>query len=78
MLFALHAGPKITGNASFDKCCVYGNKVALKRSQVQFLQQLARMRPSLKVSVCTMTAAHTEKPKAKMVNKLSPMSVFDC
>nr|XP_051229681.1 uncharacterized protein LOC127347546 [Lolium perenne] len=62
----MRRGPKITGNASFDKCCVYGNKVALKRSHVQFLQLLARMRPSLKVFVCTMTAAHTEKPKAKM------------
>jgi hypothetical protein len=74
-LFSLHVGPKSKGRESFDKCCVYGNMVDLNKRQVQFLRELAHSRPSQKVFVSTMKLAHTESPKAKMVNRLSLVDI---
>ncbi|KAI4979338.1 hypothetical protein ZWY2020_016091 [Hordeum vulgare] len=60
-------GPKKTGNAAFDKHCVYANKVALKPSQVEKLKRRVRdPTPTIPYYVCTIQEAHVIPKKAKM------------
>ena len=76
----MHVGPKSKASVSFDKWCVYGNKIALKHTQVLFMRELAKKKPTLPVYVCTMQLANTKEPKAKMVNKLFALCpcIADC
>ena len=65
MLFRSNKG----GRERFDDHCVFANKVALKRTQVQYLNKVVTKKiPTSKIYVCTMKAANTKMPKAKMVN----------
>ena len=64
-------GPKKTGNAAFDKHCVYANKVALKPSQDEKLKRRVRDRtPTIPYYVCTIQEAHVIPKKTKMVKSI--------
>ena len=64
---SLHLGPKIKGDMRFDDYCVFPNRVALVRSQVNCLKEVAMERQRKLVYVCTIVDANVHEEKGKMV-----------
>ena len=57
---------------------MFANKVALKHTQVQYLNKVVRKIPTSPIYVCTINASNTKEQKAKMVNKITTQQVLMC
>jgi hypothetical protein len=77
IFMVVHVGPNKKGCHSYDKFCVFPNRVALNSSQVNYLKKVAKARPTIPLYVCTIQEANLDDTKGKMV-KLSVIHVMMC